>query len=76
MCKRNSTDKNEPSTGCVRVTPQIKMKPARDVPEKLLRFNKTKRKEKRKEKKEKKRKKKEASMGCHLSCWDIIIVHG
>ena len=69
MCKRNSTDKNEPSTGCVRVTPQIKMKPARDVQEKLLRFNKTKRKEKRK-------RKKKASMGCHLSCWDIIIVHG
>ena len=64
MCERNSTDKNEPSTGCVRVTPQIKMKPARDVQEKLPKFNKTK------------KKKKKASMGCHLSCWDIIIFHG
>ena len=31
ICKRNSPDKNEASTGCVRETPQIKMKPARDV---------------------------------------------
>ena len=31
MCKRNSPDKNEASTGCVRETPQIKMKPAWDV---------------------------------------------
>ena len=31
MCKRNSPDKNEASTGCVRETPLIKMKPARDV---------------------------------------------
>ena len=51
MCKRNSTDKNEPSTGCVRVTPQIKMKPARDVQEKLPKFNKTKKKKKKKKKK-------------------------
>ena len=31
MCKRNSSDKNEDRAGCVRETPQIKMKPARDV---------------------------------------------
>ena len=31
MCKRNSTDKWETSTGCVRETPQIKMKTAWDV---------------------------------------------
>ena len=31
MCKRNSPDKNEASMGCVRETPQIKMKPAWDV---------------------------------------------
>ena len=36
MCKRNSPDekrkeKNEASTGCVRKTPHIKMKAARDV---------------------------------------------
>ena len=37
MCKRNApelkkTNKKTPaSTGCVRETPQIKMKPARDV---------------------------------------------
>ena len=31
MCKRNSPDKNEASTGCVRETPEIKMKPARNV---------------------------------------------
>ena len=35
MCKRNSPDKNEASTGCVRETPQIKIKPAWDVEEKL-----------------------------------------
>ena len=29
MCKRNSPETNEASTGCVRETPQIKMKPAR-----------------------------------------------
>ena len=31
MYNRNSKDKNEASTGCVRETAQIKMKPARDV---------------------------------------------
>ena len=31
MCKRDSPDKNEASTGCVRETPQIKIKPAWDV---------------------------------------------
>ena len=31
MCKRNSPAKNEGSRGCVRETPQIKMKPAWDV---------------------------------------------
>ena len=31
MCKRNSPDKNEANTGCVRETPQIKMKPAQDM---------------------------------------------
>ena len=31
MCKRNSPDKNEASTGCVRETPHIKIKSARDV---------------------------------------------
>ena len=30
-CKRNSPDKNEGITGYVRETPQMKMKPARDV---------------------------------------------
>ncbi len=29
MCKRNSPDKNEGSTGYVRETPEINMKPAR-----------------------------------------------
>ena len=37
MCKRNSPDKNEASTGCVRETPHRKMKPAWDVEEKLPR---------------------------------------
>ena len=27
MCKRNSPDKNEASTGCLRATPLIKSKP-------------------------------------------------
>ena len=27
MCKRNSPDKNEASSGCVRETPRMKMKP-------------------------------------------------
>ena len=31
MCKRDSPDNNEGTTGCVRETPQIKMKAARDV---------------------------------------------
>ena len=31
MCKRNSQDKNEDSMGCVRETPKINGKPARDV---------------------------------------------
>ena len=31
MCKRNSPDKNEASKGCVRETPQMKMKAACDV---------------------------------------------
>ena len=31
MCKRNSPDKKESSPGCVRETPQMKLKPARDV---------------------------------------------
>ena len=31
ICKSNSPDKNEGSTGCVRGTPQIEMKPAWDV---------------------------------------------
>ena len=31
MCKRNYPDKNEASTGCVRETPEMKKKPARDV---------------------------------------------
>ena len=31
MCKRNSPDKNEASTGCVRETPPINMNPAWDV---------------------------------------------
>ena len=32
MCQRKSTEKkNETSMGCVRETPQIKMKPAWDV---------------------------------------------
>ena len=31
MCKRNSPDKNEGSLGCVRETPQRKMKAAWDV---------------------------------------------
>ena len=35
MCKRNSPVKNEASTGYVRETPQIKMKPAWDMYEKL-----------------------------------------
>ncbi len=35
MCKRNSPNKNETSTGCVTETPRIKMKPAWDVSEKL-----------------------------------------
>ena len=35
MCKRNSPDKNEGSTGCVGETPCIKMKPAWDVKETL-----------------------------------------
>ena len=34
MCKRNSPDKTEASTGCVRETPQIKFKPAWEVSEK------------------------------------------
>ena len=38
MCKRNSPDKNEASKGCVREIPQIKMKPASDVEEKLPRL--------------------------------------
>ena len=42
MCKRNSPNKNEAITGCVRETPQIKMKPERDVSEKLRRFKKKK----------------------------------
>ena len=40
MCKRNSPDKNEASTGCVRETPHRKMKPAWDVEEKLPRLKK------------------------------------
>ena len=51
MCKRNSPDKNEASAGCVRETPCIKIKAARDVQEKLPRFKK-------------KKKKKKASTGC------------
>ena len=35
MCKRNSPPKGKASTGCVRDTPRIKMKPAQDVQEKL-----------------------------------------
>ena len=31
MWKRNFPDKHKASTGCVRETPGIKMKPARDV---------------------------------------------
>ena len=31
MCKRNSPDEIEASIGCVRETPQIKLKPAWDV---------------------------------------------
>ena len=31
MCKRNSPQKSKSKIGCVRETPQIKMKPARDV---------------------------------------------
>ena len=31
MCKRNTPDKNEPSMGCLRETPLIKMDPVRDV---------------------------------------------
>ena len=38
MCKRNSPDRNKASTGCVRETPRIKMKPAGDVEEKLPRL--------------------------------------
>ena len=38
MCKRNSQNNNEASTGCVRETPRIKMKPAGDVEEKLPRL--------------------------------------
>ena len=34
-CKRNPPHKNKVSMGCVRETPHIKMKPARDVSEKL-----------------------------------------
>ena len=43
MCKRNSPDKNEASTGCVRETPHRKMKPAWDVEEKLPRLKKCQR---------------------------------
>ena len=47
MCKRNSPDKNERSTGCVRETPQIKMNAARDVLGILPRYKKKKIKKKR-----------------------------
>ena len=40
MCKRNSPDKNEASTGCVRETPQIKIKSAWEMEEKLPRLKK------------------------------------
>ena len=40
MSKRNSPDKNEASMGCVRETPQIKMKPAWDVQDKVPRLKK------------------------------------
>ena len=38
MCKRNFLHKNQDSVGCVRETPQIKMKPARAVWEKLPKY--------------------------------------
>ena len=38
MCKRNTSQKNEASTGCVRETPQVKMKSAWDVEEKPLKL--------------------------------------
>ena len=65
MCKRNSPDKNKASTGFVRETPRINMKPARNVSEKLTRLIKEK--------------KKKASMGCvretpHIEMkqsWDV-----
>ena len=31
MCKRTSAQKNEASTGCLRESPQVKIKPAGDV---------------------------------------------
>ena len=38
MRKRNSPQKNKASMGCVRETPLIKIKPARNVSEKLPNF--------------------------------------
>ena len=46
MCKRTSPGKNEASTGCVRETHQVKIKPAWDVEEKLPRLKKKKIKKK------------------------------
>ena len=45
MCMRNSPDKNEASTGCVKETPQIKIKSAWEMEEKLPRFKKKKKKD-------------------------------
>ena len=50
MCKRNSPDKNEASTGCVIETPQIKMNPAQDVWENSPIYPKKKKKKKKKKK--------------------------
>ena len=46
MCKRNFPQKNEASTGCVRETPQVKIKPALDVEEKIPTLKKKKKKKK------------------------------
>ena len=46
MCKRNSPQKSNASMGCVRETPQIEIKPVRDVQEKLPAIKKKKKKKK------------------------------
>ena len=66
MCKQNSLQKNQDSTGCVRETPPIKKKrkPARDEKKKLPRKNKNKIKCQHGMCKRNSPNKKEASIGC------------